>query len=167
MAAVQNPSVTLLDLANRYSHFEQHYDARYFARFSDRNRCVLQLLSSRPILNLLRFFIPDAEHTLISTRILFKSTIFYLYCTDEAAVTRMKQTRDYPMFVKIFLAESLATHLRHAAIDYLVEYADRNKHNPAEHNEALHEAADHANILAQELHNHMVETTGVQPEELR
>ena len=55
---------------------------------------------------------------------------------------------------KYFIAESLATHLRHAAIDYLVEYADRNKHNPAEYdNEALHEAADHANILAQELHN--------------
>jgi hypothetical protein len=167
MAAVQNPLLILLDLYNNYLHFEQQYDAQFFARFSDRNRFVLYVLSNRPRVSLFHFFIPNAENTLISTRILFKNTIFYIYCTDEAAVGIMKRTYNYPMFVKVFHADSLATYLHQAAVAYLVEYAERNRHQPDEHDISLQAAVDHLDRLAEELTNHMIVTTGVQPEELR
>jgi hypothetical protein len=167
MAAVQTSLLVLLDLDNQHMQFEQVYNAQFFVRFIDKARCVLHVLSSRPRVRLLHFFIPYAEKTLISTRTIFTNTIYYIYCVDEATVQTIERTHNYPMFVKAFHAELLSTYLHQAAIAYLVENAERNRHVPDEYDLSLQAAADHATRLAEELDNHMIVQTGVQPEDLR
>ncbi|CAF1221375.1 unnamed protein product [Rotaria sordida] len=167
MTAVINTSVlVLLDPNNQHQQFDGHYDAQLFSRFTDKNRCVLHVLSRLAHVRLLHFFIPNAENTLISARVtLFKNTIFYIYCIDETSVAAMKQIYNYPMFVKIFHVQWLSTYLYQAAIAHLVEQAERTQHEPEEYDTALQAAAEFANILANELNEHMVVKTGVQPDD--
>lgn len=168
MTAVNTSLLVLLDLKDEYKRFEQCYDAQLFFRSTDKSRCVLHVLSSRPNVRLLHFFIPNAENTLIRARVtLFKNTIFYIYCVDEANVRAMERTYNYPMFVKIFHVEWLSTYLHQAAITHLVERAERTKHEPDEYDTALQAAAEHANKLAEDLTEHMIVTTGISPDDRR
>jgi hypothetical protein len=168
MAAVNTSLLVLLDLHDEYKRFEERYSAQLFSRFTNKDRCVLHVLSSRSNVRLLHFFIPNAENILIRARVtLFKNTIFYIYCVDEASVRAMERTYHYPMFVKIFHVEWLSTHLHQAAIAHLVERAELTKHEPDEYDTALQAAAELANKLAEDLTEHMIVKTGLQPDDRR
>ena len=168
MTAIQSSLLVLLDLQDKYIRFEQEYNAPFFSRFTNKNRCVLHVLSNGQSARLLHFFIPNAENTMIRARVtLFKNTIFYIYCVDDETARTMERTYNYPMFVKAFHAEWLPTYLHQAAISHLVEQAERSRHEPDEYDTALQTAADHASQLAEELTHHMIVTTGVQPDDHR
>ncbi|CAF3387757.1 unnamed protein product [Rotaria socialis] len=89
----------------------------------------------------------------------FYNTIYYIYCVDGASIKEMKQQYDYPMFVKVFHVECLATYLRQAAISHLIEQAERRKHEPDEHELALQAAAEFSDALANKLSEYMIEKT--------
>jgi hypothetical protein len=70
------------------------------------------------------------------------------------------------MFVKVFHVEWLATFLHQAAINHLVERAARTEHEPDdEYDAALQAAAEHVKKLEEDLTNHMIVTTGIQPDD--
>ena len=167
MTAVNPSHLILLDVNDEYKRFEEEYNAQLFSRFTNKSRCLLHVLSTRPNVRLFHFFIPNVENTLIRTRVtLFQNTIFYIYCIDDATVRAMERTYNYPMFVKAFHVELLPTHLHQAAILHLIDCAGRSRHEPDEHDTALQGAIEHLGSLIEDLTNHMIITTGVQPEEL-
>ncbi|CAF1055427.1 unnamed protein product [Rotaria sp. Silwood1] len=166
MTATNTSVLVLLDPNDHHQQFDGNYDAQLFSRFTDKNRCVLHVLSRLAHVGLLHFFIPNAENTLINARVtLFKNTIFYIYCIDEGSVIAMKRTYNYPMFVKIFHVQWLSTYICQAAIAHLVERAERTQHDPEEYDTSLQVAAELANTLANELNEYMIVKTGLQPED--
>jgi len=168
MAAANTSLLVLLDLNDEYKRFEERYNAQLFSRFTNKDRCVLHVLSNRPNVRLLHFFIPNAENTLIRARVtLFKNTIFYIYCVDEASIREMERTYNYPMFVKIFHVEWLPIQLHQAALTHLVERAQHTRHDPDEYDILLQTAAELANKLADDLTEHMNVRTGLQPDDRR
>ncbi|CAF2769470.1 unnamed protein product [Rotaria sp. Silwood2] len=166
MAAVNTSILVLLDPTDQHRQFDGNYDAQLFSRFTNKNRCILHVLSRLAHVHLLHFFIPNAENTLIRARVtLFKNTIFYIYCIDEASVKTMERTYNYPMFVKIFHVQWLSTYVCQAAIAHLVERAERAQHEPEEYDTSLQAAAELANTLANELNEYMIVKTGAQPDD--
>ncbi|CAF1624511.1 unnamed protein product, partial [Rotaria magnacalcarata] len=164
MAAVNTNVLVLLDPTDQHKRFEQIYDRQLFSRFTDKHRCVLHVMSSLQHVRFIDFFIPHTEHSIVSARItLFKKTIFYIYCTNAENIEEMRRRYNYPMFVKIFDVQWLATYLQHAALGYLIEHAQRAQYDLDECDLALQQAAEMANGLADELTAHMIVQTGTQP----
>ena len=163
MAAV-SPSLILLDLQDEYKRFEAMFDPQLFCRFTNKTQC-LQQVSSHTNIRLLHFFIPKSEHGEIGTGIIFLNTIFYLYCIDQASENEMIQRYPQRLFVKVISAGSLLTSLQQAALIHYIEQAERRKHEPDEHNDALQGAIDQSLALAKELEKHKLEKIGVQPDD--
>jgi hypothetical protein len=159
-----NPSLILLDLRNAYSRFETIFDRQLFSRFTNKAQC-LQHVSSRANVRLLNYFIPTSEHGDIGAGIVFLNTICYIYCTDQDSMKQMRALYDMPMIVKIISAESLLTFIRQAALVHYTEQAERRKHEPDEHNDALQAAVEQTLALANELREHMMDQIGVQPDD--
>jgi hypothetical protein len=168
MAVANTSLLVLLDLHDEHKQHDTTYNLELFSRFTDKNRCVLHVLSSLARIRLLHFFIPNIENTLIAARVtLFKNTIFYIYCVDEASVRAMERRYNYPMFVKIFHVQWLSTHLEQAACMYFIEQAERTKHEPEEYDAALQGAIESIAKLTDELKEHMIVKTGQQPDDRR
>lgn len=162
----KNPSLlVLLDLQDEYEKFERIFHSQLFSRFKNKAQCLEHILSRLPNIRLLHYFIPKSEHTEIGANVVFFNTIYYIYCMDQESINQMRRQYDFPMFVKIFNVESLLTYLRQAAIAHLIEQAERRKHEPDEHDIALQAAAELSDALARELNQHMIDTTGVQPDD--
>ncbi|CAF3422392.1 unnamed protein product [Rotaria socialis] len=166
MAAVNTNVLVLLDPTDQHQRFEQLYDRQLFSRFTDKDRCILHVMSSLQHVRFIGFFIPHTEHTIVNARItLFKNTIFYIYCTNAANIREMRRRYNYPMFVKIFDVQWLAIYLKHVAIGHLFEHAQRAQYDLDECDLALQQAAEIANGLADELTAHMIVKTGTQPDD--
>jgi hypothetical protein len=84
---------------------------------------------------------------------------------NQESINQMKEQYNLPMFFKIFHVDSLSTYLRQAAIAHLIEQAERAKHEPDEYDIALQEASELSDALANELYKHMINKTGVLPDD--
>lgn len=162
---VNNPPLVLLDLQNEYQNFEEIFDSQVFCRFTDKIRC-LEHVSTRPAnIRALHFFIPKSEHTIIGPNIIFSNTIYYIYCIDNPSIDEMNEQYHFPMFVKIFNADSLWMNLQGASIAHWIEQANRTQHQPDEHDVALQAGAELSNALAEKLREHMIFKIGMQPDD--
>ncbi|CAF2240458.1 unnamed protein product [Rotaria magnacalcarata] len=120
-----------------HKNFEIIFDSHVFCRFTNKTKCLKYVSSRLTNIRLLHFFIPKYG----------------------ASIKEMKQQYDYPMFVKIFHVDCLATYLRQAAISHFIEQAERRKHEPDEHELALQVAAEFSDALANKLSEYMIEKT--------
>jgi hypothetical protein len=166
MTTINTSLLVLLDPNDEYKQFDTIYDAQCLSRFTDKNRCVAHVLSRRAIARLLHFFMPNAESSLIGTTVtLCDNTVFYIYCIDEVTVKLMESLYNHPMFVKIFHVQWLSTYLKQAALAYLINRAERRRHEPDEYDTTLQAASEYASALAQELNEYMIVKTGRQPDD--
>lgn len=162
---VNSGALVLFDPNGQYQRLERIYDAQLFKRCTDKGRCVLHVLSTLRTVRLLDLFLPDAEHSLIGGRVLlFKNTVFHIYCKTSAIISEMERRYNIPVFVKIFHIDWLETHLQQAALGHLNDYAERTQHEPDEYDVALQAASEIAMTLANDLRQHMITKLGEQPE---
>ncbi|CAF1932629.1 unnamed protein product [Rotaria magnacalcarata] len=137
MSVINASLLVLLDLLEEHKNFEIIFDSHVFCRFTNKTKCLKYVSSRLTNIRLLHFFIPKYG----------------------ASIKEMKQQYDYPMFVKIFHVDCLATYLRQAAISHFIEQAERRKHEPDEHELALQVAAEFSDALANKLSEYMIEKT--------
>jgi hypothetical protein len=158
--------LVLLDLENEYEKFERIFNPQLLCRFNNKIQCLTYISSRLTNIRLLHFFIPKSEYIeIIGDNINFFNTIYYIYCMNQESINQMKEQYNLPMFFKIFHVDSLSTYLRQAAIAHLIEQAERAKHEPDEYDIALQEASELSDALANELYKHMINKTGVLPDD--
>lgn len=162
-----NPSLlVLLDLQNQFQQFENQFNAQLFSRFINKPEC-LQFINARLTnIRLVHFFLPNSEHTEIGADVVFFKTIYYIYCQDEETYRQMRRQYDnMALFVRILHIESLSRYLCQVAVEYFMEQAERTRHEPDEYDIALQTTVELVDRLALDLREHMVENTGIQPED--
>ena len=166
MASAKPPCpLVLMDLLNQYAAFDGTFDGPIFSRLTQRNACIDYVSQMQTnIANLLHWFVPDSEHTVVGAGYVSLSTCYHIYCANNQTREEMLRTYNMPLIVKILCAEDLLLHLKAEAALIAVDRVGRT-FDPADRDFNLELAIEFADGMGAEARQQMLEKTGVQPEE--